>query len=126
MVQNQRDEADLEEAEEKAGITRESKEIKEKKEKDKLNNNKSDLELISGNGTSSALASSTASSSGSGKMDVEGGVGGVSTGPGSTGADTSAANRIGTKTETMTKGSKDYYENTHKRNERVSQPQMLR
>ena len=111
MVQNQRDEADLEDAEEKAGITRESKEEKEKK-------GKKDTELKFGSNLESG-ASSTAA------VGIKSTVISASTGAISTVAvEASAASIMGT--ETMTKGSKDYYENTHKRNERVSQPQMLR
>jgi SNF2 family DNA or RNA helicase len=100
MVQNQRDEADLEDADEKAGITREMKEIKQLKEEKVV------VKEVP-NGQASVSAPSSSSTPGALKNGA-----------------VSAASTSGT--ETMTKGSKDYYENTHKRNERVSQPQMLR
>ena len=119
MVQTQRDEADLEDAEEKAGITRESKDLKEKEGK-----RKNDIEINSENSSGSANSTSTT-------VGVKSTVVGTSAGTGAgAGAisklsdEGSAAKTMGT--ETLTKGSKDYYENTHKRNERVSQPQMLR
>lgn len=111
MVQNQREEADLEDAEEKAGIVREIKDETKVKELKILNG----VEGSNLNGAAHPVVASNGSNS-------------VSNGNGN-GVEpkkeaVSAATIIGT--ETMTKGSKDYYENTHKRNERVSQPQMLR
>ena len=109
MVQNQREEADLEDAEEKAGIVREIK------DETKVN----ELKILNGvegsnlNGAAHPVVASNGSNSVSNGHGVEPKKEAVS-----------AATVIGT--ETMTKGSKDYYENTHKRNERVSQPQMLR
>ena len=110
MVQNQRDEADLEDAEEKAGITREMKEIKQSKEekvvaiKPQATNGQPSVAVPVPVPVSAPSSSSTPGAPKNGAV--------------------SAASTSGT--ETMTKGSKDYYENTHKRNERVSQPQMLR
>ena len=111
MVQTQREEADLEDAEEKAGITREIKDLKEKEGK-----RKNDLENKSGSATSNGTADGMKSTA----VVASAGAGGIS----KVGDVGSAAKTMGT--ETLTKGSKDYYENTHKRNERVSQPQMLR
>ena len=106
MVQNQREEADLEDAEEKAGIVREVNQVKDEKQL-------KDLMILNGvdggaNGSAHPIASNGSNSNGLEPKKES----------------VSAATIIGT--ETMTKGSKDYYENTHKRNERVSQPQMLR
>ena len=111
MVQNQREEADLEDAEEKAGIVREIKDETKVKDLKILNG-------VEGNNLNGAAHSVVASNGSNG--------GSISNGNGLEPKKeaVSAATIIGT--ETMTKGSKDYYENTHKRNERVSQPQMLR
>ena len=121
MVQTQRDEADLEDAEEKAGITRESKDLKEKEGK-----RKNDIENNSENSSVSATSTSTTVGVKSTVVGTSAGTGaGAGAGAISKPSDEgSAAKTMGT--ETLTKGSKDYYENTHKRNERVSQPQMLR
>lgn len=137
MVQSQRDEADLEDAEEKAGIVREVKEIKVAKEKEtKSLNGAATNGGVSGgsvganvgatgsNGHFSAPSSSTPTATATSTT--------YSTGTSISSAGMTALKKEGVSaasimgTETMTKGSKDYYENTHKRNERVSQPQMLR
>lgn len=109
MVQNQREEADLEDAEEKAGIVREVNYVRDEKQlKDlKVSNG---VESGDMNGAAHTTVASSSAPNGSALEPEKEAV--------------SAATKMGN--ETMTKGSKDYYENTHKRNERVSQPQMLR
>ena len=147
MVQNQRDEADLEDAEEKMGITREMKEAREKELKEGKGKKGEMGDAMEVDGLDSKSSSSVGASSIVTVMDEAGGssvtmeaskemtsskevkgiagVAGVAGVPGVKGVTEGSTARV-MGTETLTKGGKDYYENTHKRNERVTQPQMLR